>query len=178
MAEIKSAVELAMEKTKDLHLSRAEIQRFKEEELKSKAQGLVNRFLEVDFHLKEVEKELSKFPPDERQHLENLMLQNFCLALNLEGNNELIFQGIGALRKESKDLTRQIQQLIKKYSQQKAKAQGEIEKKLLAHLVKQGISGSAVRARVEGSSEWEKTLSIFKPAFEEKLRALQEELQQ
>ena len=37
MAEIKSAIELAMEKTKDFHLSREEMNKLKEEEMQSKA---------------------------------------------------------------------------------------------------------------------------------------------
>ncbi|MDH4264037.1 MAG: hypothetical protein OEW45_00225 [Deltaproteobacteria bacterium] len=176
MAEIKSAIELAMEKTKDLHLSRAEIQKLKEEEMKSKAQGLVHRFLEVDFHLKEVAKELMKFTPDERKPLEKLMCQYLSEAIRLDRDNDLIFQGIETLREESKPLNRQIQQLLKKYREQKEKAYGEAEKNLLTHWEKQGISGSAVQAKVEGSQEWEKALSRFKPAFEKQLRVLQEEL--
>jgi hypothetical protein len=66
--------------------------------------------------------------------------------------------------------------LIKKYREQKEKAYEETEKNLLANWQKQGISGSAVQAKVEGSPEWEKALSGFKPAFEEQLRVLQEEL--
>jgi seryl-tRNA synthetase len=176
MAEIKSAVELAMEKTKDLHLSREEMNTLKEQKMKSKAQGLVNRFLEVDFHLKEVQKELLKFTPDERKQLEKLMRQYLADAIQLDRDNDLLFQGIETLREESKTLDRQIQQLIKKYRQQKEKAYGETEKNLLAQWVKQGISGSAVQAKVEGSPEWGKALSRFKPAFGEQLRVLQEEL--
>jgi hypothetical protein len=74
VAEIKSAVELAMEKTKGMHLSREEKEKIKEEELHAKAQSLVNRFLEVDFHLKEVEKDLGKHHPEQREHLEKLII--------------------------------------------------------------------------------------------------------
>jgi len=43
-------------------------------------------------------------------------------------------------------------------------------------LEQQGISGSAVQPKVEGSAEWEEALSQFKPAFEEQLRIFQKEL--
>lgn len=128
MAEIKSTIELAMEKTKDLHLSREEMKKLKEEEMKSKAHSLVNRFLEVDFHLKEAEKELLKFTPDERKQLEKLMRQYLSEAIQLDRDNDLIFQGIETFREESKPLIRQIQQLIKKYREQKEKAYEETEK--------------------------------------------------
>src|SRR4030042_5964860 len=176
MAEIKSAIELAMEKTKDLHLSREEMKKLKEEEMKSKAHSLVNRFLEVDFHLKEGEKELLKFTPAERKQLEKLIRQYLSEAIQLDRDNDLIFQGIETFWEESKTLNRQIQQVIKKYREQKERAYEETEKNLLANWQKQGISGSAVQGKVEGSPDWEKALSRFKPAFEEQLRVLQEEL--
>ncbi len=176
MGEIKSAVELAMEKTKDFHLSREEMNKLKAEEMQSKARGLVNRFLEVDFHLKEVEKELSKFSPEERGQIEKLMKEYLAEAIQLEGENDLVFQGIAAFRQDSQSLKRQIQQVVKDYQAQKEKAYAQSEKILLAKWKKQGISGSAVQAKVEGSPEWENALSGFKPAFEEKLRALKEKL--
>jgi hypothetical protein len=176
MAEIKSAIELAMEKTKDFHLSREEMNRLKEDEMQAKARSLVNRFLEVDFHFKEVEKELLKFTPAERTPIEKLMRRYLAEAIQLDRDNDLIFQGIETFRKESQPLNRQIQELIKNYHEQKEKAYAETGKNLLAKWEKQGISGSAVQAKVEGSPEWEKALLEFKPAFEEQLRVLQEKL--
>ncbi len=176
MGEIKSAVELAMEKTKDFHLSREEMNKLKKEEMESKARGLVNRFLEVDFHLKEVEKELSKFSPEERGQIEKLMKEYLAEAIQLERDNDLIFQGIVTFGQESQSFKRDIQQLVKDYQEQKEKAYAKTEKNLVSKWEKQGISGSAVQAKVEGSPEWENTLSGFKPAFEERLRALKEKL--
>jgi len=176
MGEIKSAVELAMEKTKDFHLSREEMNKLKEEEMQSKARGLVNRFLEVDFHLKEVEKELSKCSPEERRQMEKLMKEYLAEAIQLERDNDLVFQGIAAFRQESQSFKREIQQLVKDYQEQKEKTYAATGKNLAANWEKRGISGSAVQAKVEGSPEWENALSGFKPAFEERLRALKEKL--
>ena len=102
MAEIKSAIELAMEKTKGLRLSQEEMEHLQEEEMQTKAHGLVNRFLEVDFHFKEVEKELARFSSNQRKELEGLMIQYLGEALQLDKDNELIFQGIETLREGKK----------------------------------------------------------------------------
>lgn len=176
MAEIKSAIELAMEKTKSLHLSPEELEKLKEEEMQAKARSLANRFLEVDFHFKEVEKELLKLALDQREPLEKLMRQYLSEAIQLDRDNALIFQGIETLQKESNSVNRKIQQLIKDYREQKERAFAETEKKILLKLEELGIAGSAVQAKVEGSQEWEQALVKFKPDFEEKLRVLQEEL--
>lgn len=176
MAEIKSAVELAMEKTKGLRLSQEEMEHLQEEEMQTKAHGLVNRFLEVDFHFKEVEKELAKFSYNQRKQMEELMLQYLSEELHLDKDNELIFQGIETLRKEKKRVVQKIRDLTKIFQVQREKEYREVEKELLVKLEHQGISGSAVQPKVEGSPEWEEALSQFKPAFEEQLRIFQEEL--
>ena len=176
MGEIKSAVELAMEKTKGLHLSREEKEKLKEEELHSKAQGLVNRFLEVDFHLKEVEKDLAKYDPGQREHMEKLMLHYLCEAINLDRDNDLIFQGIEAFKKTGKTAIKKIRDLVEDFRQRREKEYKQAEKVLLKKLERQGISGSAVQPKVEGSQEWQEALDKFKNPFEDQLQDLKKQL--
>jgi hypothetical protein len=176
VAEIKSAVELAMEKTKGLHLSNQEKEKLKEEEFHSKAQGLVNRFLEVDFHLKEVEKELSKYDPHRRKQMETLMLHYLSETIQLDRDNDLSFQGIEAFHEKSQSTIGKIRDLIEGYRKRKEKEYQKAEKDLQAELERLGISGSAVQPKVEGSREWEEALAKFKPPFEDQLRLLKEEL--
>jgi hypothetical protein len=172
MAEIKSAVELAMERTKGLRLSDDEMEKLKEEEIQSKAHGLVNRYLEVDFHLREVERELEKSDPPQRQYLKTLFIRYLSEAIDLDRDNDLIFQGIESFREESKPSLRKLKALIQKYQERKGKELIKTEKQFLANLERLGISGSAVQARVEGSPEWEEALAGFKPGFEEELKTL------
>jgi len=178
MAEIKSSIELAMEKTKGLRISREEMEKFKEEELQSRAHSLVNRFLEVDFHFKEVERELSRHDPNQRKQIEKLMLQYLSEAIQLDGDNDLVFQGIQALRREHKNLIPRIQELIEGYKERKEKEYQRAESDLLKKYERLGISGSAVQPKVEGSKEWNDALSQFKAAFEEQLCLLKEKLRE
>jgi len=177
VAEIKSAVELAMEKTKGMHLSREEKEKIKEEELHSKAQSLLNRFLEIDLHLKEVEKELAKFNPDQREHLEKLMLHYLCEAIQLDRDNDLIFQGVEAFQKESKTTIKKIRELIEGYRQRQEKESKQAEKVLLKKWERQGISGSAVQPKVEGSPEWQEAVGKFRQPIDDQLQVLKKELQ-
>ncbi len=177
MAEIKSAVELAMERTKGLQLSREEKEKLKEEELHSRAQGLVNRFLEADFHLKEVEKDLAKYDPGQREHLEKLMLHYLGEAITLDRDNDLIFQGIEAFEKKSKNTIKKIRELIEDYRQRQEKEYKQAEKVLLKKWERQGISGSAVQPKIEGSQEWQDAVDKFKQPFDDQLHILKKELQ-
>ena len=177
MAEIKSAVELAMEKTKGLQLSREEKEKLKEEELHSRAQGLVNRFLEVDFHLKEVEKDLAKYDPGQRKHLEKLMLHHLVEAITLDRDNDLIFQGIEAFEKERENTIKKIRELVEGYRRRQEKEYKQAEKVLLKKWERQGISGSAVQPKIQGSQEWQDAVDKFKPPFDDQLHILKKELQ-
>jgi len=176
VAEIKSAIELAMEKTKGMHLSREEKEKIKEEELYSRAQGLVNRFLEADFHLKEVEKDLAKYEPGQREHMEKLMLHYLRDAIHLDRDNDLIFQGIEAFDKTSKNTIKKIKEVVESYRQRQEKEYKQAEKVLLKKLEREEISGSAVQPRVEGSQEWQEAMNKFKPTFEDQLHTLKEQL--
>ena len=176
MAEIKSAVELAMEKTRDLRLSPEEKEKLKEEEMHSKAHSFVNRFLEVDFHLREVEKDLRKYNPEQRKQLEKFMLQYLAEAIHLDRENDLPLQGMEALREESKSITGKIRELAEGYRERKEKEYQKIKSDLLTKLQDLGISGSAVQPKVPGSPEWDNALAQFQPAFEAQLRILKEEL--
>ena len=172
MAEIKSAVELAMERTKGLRLSHEEKEKIKEEEIQSKAVGLVNRYLEVDFHLREVEKELAKVDPSQKQHLEELFIQNLTEALNLDRDDDLILQGLETFRPASAWTVKKIKDLIQKYQDRKKDEFRKTEADLSAKLERLGIGGSAVHPRVEASPEWEEAVAGFKPGFEEELKKL------
>ena len=176
MADIKSSIELAMEKTKGMHLSHKEKEKLKEEELHSRAQGLVNRFLEVDFNLKEMQKDLAKYEPGQREHMEKLMLQYLREAIRLDRDNDLIFQGLEAFDKKSTNTIKKIRELIEDYRQRQGKEYKQAEKVLLKKLEREGISGSAVQPRVEGSQEWQETADKFKQSFEDQLQDLKKQL--
>ena len=177
MAEIKSAVELAMEKTKGMHLSREEKEKIKEEELHSKAQSLVNRFLEEDFRPGGVEKELARYTPDEREHVEKLIFRSLCEAIQLDRINDLLFQRIEAFQKESKNAIDKIRELIEDYRRRQEKEYRQAEKVLLKKWERQGISGSAVQPRIEGSPEWQEAVGKFKQPFDDQLHILKKQLQ-
>ncbi len=177
MAKIKSTIELAMERTKEMIPSASEKEKIREEEVRSKAQILVNRFLHVALPFKEVEKELAQYDPEHRKKIEGIMLRCLGEAIHLDADNNLAFQGIEALRGKNKDIILKIQELAAKYEAQRAKEYQKIEETLMLKLHQQGISGSAVQPKVEESPEWNVALSRFRPLWEKQLGELIERLQ-
>jgi hypothetical protein len=178
MAEIKSAIELAMEKTKQMKLSSEEKEKIKEDEIHSKAQGLVNRFLEVDFHLKEVEKELLKYHPNQRKEMEKLMIRYLSEAIQLDRENDLVFDGIEAFQKEKGKTNQKIKDLLENYRERKKTEYQNAVQKIQLRLAAHGISGSAVQPKVEGSREWEEALAQLKKPYEKQLQLFKQEFVQ
>jgi hypothetical protein len=119
-----------------------------------------------------VEKELAKFDPQQRKHLEQLFLQHLIEAMNLDRENDLILQGLEALLPKSAWAVKKIKDLVQRYQLRKKDESLKTKTELLAGLERLGISGSAVRPKVEGSPEWEQAVSTFKPGFEEELKRL------
>jgi hypothetical protein len=130
----------------------------------------------VDFHLREVERELDRVDPTQRQYLEKLFIQYLSEAIDLDRDNDLIFQGFESFRVGSKGSIQEMKDLIQSYQEGKGREYSKTEKDLLSKFERLGISGSAVQPKVEGSPEWEEALSKFKPAFEENLQSLKEKI--
>jgi len=170
MGEIKSSIELAMERTAKFKLSPEEKERLKEEELHGKAMGLVNRFLEVDLHYREVEKELFKYDADQRRELERLMIRYLREAIRLDRDNSLILAGIERLKPGSKKITDPIREWLTQYHKRRDQDLGRITEDLRSRLERMGVSGSAVVPQVLESPEWKTAEASFKPAFEKRIQ--------
>jgi hypothetical protein len=176
MAEIKSAVELAMERTKGLRLSNEEKEKLKEEEIQTRARGLVNRYLEADFHTRDVERELARLDPPERKEMEILILQYLSEAIDLDRENDLVFRGLESFREGNKGLIEKMEELIQRYTEKKGREYQKVEKDLLADLERRGVTGSAVQPAVEGTEAWEKARARIRPEFEKELEGLKKGL--
>jgi hypothetical protein len=177
MSEIKSAVEIALEKTKGLDLSREEKEKLREEEIDQKARSLVIRYLEVDFNFREYEKELSRIDPEQRPHLEKRILHELIEAIQLDGDNDPIFQGIEALQPKAAGPLGELKSLLKRYREKREREYLQTEENLLARFASLRITGSAVQVNVDGSQEWARSLAAFQPAFEKELRSLKEKIE-
>jgi hypothetical protein len=177
MSEIKSAVEIALEKTKGLDLSREEKEKLREEEIDQKARSLVTRYLEVDFNFRDCEKELSRIDPEQRPQLEKRILHEFGGAIQLDRDNDLIFQGIEALQPKAAGPLGELKSLLKRYREKREREYRQTEENLQARFASLRISGSAVQVNVDGSQEWERSLAAFQPPFEKELRSLKEKIE-
>jgi hypothetical protein len=173
MAEIKSAIELAMERTKGFVMDEKE----KEESLVQKAEnrlkGMVRRFLDGavdvdDFHNQYEKLELAKIA--KRDLLVDLIETEFDA-----GDSGKLFDLLHvADRGLDTSLTKELDGLHEQFSQEVDKKSGDVRKRVLDRLKKMGIAGSALEPNVVAWDEWAEAVSETKHAFKGRLRQWKE----
>ena len=159
MGEIKSTLDIIMEKTKGLTLSAEEKEALKREEGAKKIRVWVGRFLDDKATLEDVRRELTEFLKDKTAG--GLLRAELVAYLHPEGDNGKVFR----MMKELLNLrTEPLEKKIDSYLKELISMRVASLKDLEAKLAGSGISGSAVLPNVAGDPEWE---SFYKKSLEE-----------
>lgn len=169
MGEIKSAIELAMERTKGLVMDDQEKEKAAAKELGSRINGLLRRYLEGMIDGNGFQKEYEKLDGEKSQKNELLTdaaLTEFGQSDNIEKVFDILsFVGGGVderLRKEIEDLRLEFRERI---AAEVEGAKGNI----MARLREMGISGNAVEPNVTEWDEWKAAVNQVKSLFKKRL---------
>jgi len=169
MAEIKSTLDLVMEKTKNLSLSAEERQGQKNKEIGSRIRGLMNRLQDEAISLKRFNSEYQVLKKEYslmgtgNKHL----IKEICDQIELARDNQALFNLLAELK--GPDL-RDLLSVLQEFQTVLDAAAGKRRKLLKAQLAKTHfISGSAVVPNLEDDAEWRKEIGQIRAEFETKL---------
>ena len=155
MGEIKSTIELAMERTKKFALSDKEKEEMKQKEVLQKAGSLFHRYRDGHLSLNEVLKEVEKMEEKKATTVKKSLLSQWIDVLSLNDDHERTLKGIEALNRQSLDeVKRKFHGLLFQYQGEKETLKEKTNLRLTEALKKEGIYGSAVEPRLEGSVSW------------------------
>ena len=155
MSEIKSTLELAMERTKKMAISEKEREEIKRKEIERKVNTLSIRYIEGYLPLNEILKELERMDEKTQAKVREIFLSQWIEVLSLSDKEERLFKGIEALKRRSADeLKQRHQQLACQYGTEKEQVRENVKTQLIERLRKDGIDGNALEANIEGSSLW------------------------
>ncbi len=180
MGEIKSALELALEKAERLgKLSPAEIKREEEKKLTFIGKALADNYL-GGTGLKQLEAELKKYSAQEKVWLDRSLLTTLVGAIEIKDytNGERILNAISLLANSQriKEFVTEIQALLKEYKRAEHLKKKEIEEQGRATLHQLGISGSAIEAiNPKANPEWQQGLDQLAHPYEQSLGTYQQE---
>ena len=177
MAEIKSTLELAMERTKKMTISREEKEEIKRKEILEKATGLFHQYREGHLPLHEILKEMERLEGEKKTRVKEILLSQWIDALSLNDETDRLLKGVESLKTRSIDEVKQkLHHLLSQYRREKEEVQHKVKVQWVEALRKTGIDGSAVEPNIEGSEFWKKELAKLDHLYGIKMEEIREQL--
>ena len=167
MAEIKSTLDIIMEKTKGLTMSEEEKEAFRKKEIDGKVRGLFQRFLDGFIDAERLKDEIGSLG-EERYAVAREALLRECMGRMEPGADNTIL--LDALENAAGLDIAPIRKIILDYNQDLEQQKMDRKQVLQKNLDGLGISGSAVIPNIHADQEWIKHLSEMNKGFREKLK--------
>ena len=167
MGEIKSTLDIIMEKTKGLTVTKEEKESFRKKEAEGKVRGLLQRFLDGFIDLERLKNEIGDFG-DKHDGIVGEALLRECMGRMAPGadNTKLLDALENALGLDIAPIQKILQDYNHDLEQQRINRQQVIQKKL----EESGISGTAVIPNINADQNWIRYLSEMKKGFQEKIQ--------
>lgn len=176
MAEIKSAIELAMEKTKDLGMDNEERELFARKDIENKIRAILRRYQEGMIDDLGVQKELNGIDGDE-----DLKAGVLCDALiegfDVTGDNKKIFAlfhltGCGL----DERLGVELEALQENFTGEMEKRRMIVAARIGDKLKAAGITGSGIEPNIEEWDEWHEAVDEVSHTFRGRLEGWKKRL--
>jgi hypothetical protein len=181
VGEIKSAWEIALEKTESLgRLSADELRQQEEERCRLVGTTLTDKYL-TGLGLRQLEIELDKYRPKERELIEKAIASQLVQLIELGNYSRLekAIEGIAYFKPDEtiQEVAEEIRQLFDEHQAAEQRERKEIEKSAWEILHRMRIAGSAVgEINPQARPEWQKRLAEISQPYREKLENLKEKL--
>lgn len=177
MAEIKSTLELAMERTKKFAISEKEKEEIKQKEILQKATTLFHRYREGHILINGILKEIEKMENKTATSVKESLLSQWIDALSLNDEDDKIIKGIESLKHRGiDDVKQKFHHLLSQYRREKEKVKQEVMAQSAEVLRKDGIYGSAVEPKIEGGELLKKECEKLDHHYGVKLEEFKEQL--
>ena len=145
MTEIKSTLELALEKANKLSITSEDKKRAKIEEYTKKINDLLTRFFDQRIQSNEFEKALETLHDADNDVFQNIFFTSLADYLQLENENEKVFEVLKIFDNSIDDsLYVDIKTLIEGYKRELENKVDIFKGKMLSELEKEGIKGTAI----------------------------------
>lgn len=172
MGEIKSTLEIALEKAKAVEISSEEREHFKREEILARAKDIFSRFINYPSRSTSLAKEIKKSGKN-ATILKKHLTEVFVEALDISNSSERVWQGLQELGlKDPTPFKEALTRAAKDEKRARQKEARKAENRLRESLERAGISGTAVDPNIEGSAQWRDFLSNLDQRLSEELHTL------
>ena len=183
MGDIKSAWEIALEKTEKLgKLSPEELREQRRQELAPVGRGLADRYL-AGLGLWQLKVELDRYKGEERALVTESLVSSLVQGIELGNDDRLarVMEGVSALKEERQagitEIRDRAEALFREYREVEQKERRDAEESVKEILHQLRISGSAIGAiNPKVMPEWQQALDRFAEPYIMQLEELKERL--
>ena len=167
MAEIKSTLDLVMEKTKNLSLSNEEKQAQKQKETESRIKGLLQKYQDGLLTQNELKTEYENLKKDSELSDDKAMINEIFSRFDYNLDNQLLLE---ILEECCRIKAAPLKAIINDCRRAHHEAAGVRKAQLKANLAQTyAVSGSAVVANLQADEQWRRTEGEMRLRFEDKL---------
>ena len=170
MEEIKSTLDLVLEKTRDLTLSEEEKRNLARDESDKKIRALVGKYLDNLLPSNRLKEELDNIGSDEPDRPYKLFTKHLLARVDLDAD-------ISAILSALKDVVgfdaAALDALQQEYKADEERARRSFAEETLSELKEKGVSGSAVVPNLDGIPEWVQFQRELTERYREKIANLE-----
>jgi hypothetical protein len=169
MGEIKSTMDIIMEKTKNLTMTEEEKKAFKRQETEGKIKGLIQKYVDGLMGMKRLKEDIADLRAKREEELEHLIRKETMALIQPGESNAPLLEILSSVAGMDTD---PIRKLLDEFDRKIEHERAGREEVLGEELRKKGISGSAVIPNLDADEEWAKVLSEARDAFGKDLNSL------
>ena len=167
MAEIKSTLDITMEKAKKFSVTEEEKQGFRRQELEGKIKGLVQKTLDGILDSERFQVEVVALQAKEKEQVDRILKDEVVARLEVEANSEELLKILEHTAGAEKAAAKKT---LADFEMKTAKQKDSRRKELLESFKKKGISGSAVLPNLDADPEWLRVKSEMRRQLQEEIR--------
>ena len=168
MAEIKSTLDIIMEKAEKFTLTEEEKHAFRRRELEGRIKGRIQKYVDGLLDLERFKEETAGFDEKDRPEAAGLMRAEALDRVRPGEKNQPLLDILSLAGMDTGPLNKLLLDYERKIEEEKERSKALA----MERLRKRGISGSAVIPNIDADEEWLKALSELRVAFQEELKAL------
>lgn len=169
MAEIKSTLDIIMEKAKKFSATEEEKQGFKRQELEGKIKGLVQKALDGILDSERFQVELAALQAKEKVLVDQILKDEVVARIEVEANSEALLKILENTVGSEKTA---VKETLADFAMKTAKQRDSHREALLESFKKKGISGSAVVPNLDADPEWARIRSESRRQLQEEIRKI------
>jgi hypothetical protein len=167
MAEIKSTLDIIMEKAKKFSVTEEERQGFKRQELEGKIKGLVQKTIDGILDSQRFRVEVTALQAKDKDLVDQILKDEVVARIEVEVNSEAL---LAILENTAGSEKTAVKKTLADFAMKTAKQKDSRRKTLLESFKKKGISGSAVVPNMDADPEWARVKAEMRRQLQEKIR--------